>query len=646
MIETYIKNIIGFVDVENIEFIKHIMQLVFIDRKNSPIKRHVLIKEMENLIKRKYHESIKNVIQNILDEGMETKIYVHNQDDDTYYMNESKYKEVLEYMQNMSTAKEDFNKDLLKKLKEANRKNTFLEEKDLGQVIKEAELILSMHFYENGISIFNKVLNLEADTLITDEDGFEKIIKEVLIKRGFSTYQIVEIYKVIKEFLINIDEKHISYIIGLLKKTMFIKVFNQINIRSDKDLLRKRHLYLDTNILISLLFENHSKNKEVRYIIKNCQEFGINLKMTDRTLEEYGKQFEYLRNVDRNFQAISINKSPKLIKSLSRENIDNDIYSYYLLNQSKFGNFHSFTDFYFNNIHLLLNKYNIEVEAAKDKMHDNEDNIKIDTSISQELREHKVRDGVYPADTVIEHDLFHLFYIKDLRGLKDKKEENIDSLGHKIWFLTLDKKLEQFRYAKKQIFTDPICITINELYDFLLPFFILENKVDKEYIKYQLSSNLGIYESSNSINLKVLSCIFRHGIDINQFNDLNEKEQKEFIYTIQSNKKIQRLCDKILENGENIEDSEKAVEEELKNCLKQMLRDRVEKSERYENEKLIQKLKEELEKEKSENAKLQEIKIQLQEQLEVKNRGFIKKVIYFIKECFMKLFRVNSKNIN
>ena len=603
-IERYTRDVLLFADIKNKDILVHLVDIVFSENKNRPMKRHVLRDRLSTILDRKIDKNIDRSIQGILDEGINSKKIVHNSKDDTYNMSESKYSEVNAYMENFLALEDNFKNEFLEFIK---KESTAINVEYLGNVSEGIADIMKKYLYSNGIVVFQKIMNFEDTILNVDE--LKGIVLEVYRKYDFDMYTLVEIEELIKKYFLRIHDKEIEYIIEVLKKIVFLRLYNNLNLKNSKDFLRERIFYIDTNILIPLIFSNHPQSSDVRGIIRKCREQNIKLRIATTTIDEYRRLFNYLKLVDRNFREAGVYESRRFVKNLSKAKINSEIYSYYLDNSGTFKDFTSFVKTFCDDIYYYLELYNIEEEGINEEISGtictsgkHEEFIGKLFSIKDDNREHI-------SENSVEHDVFMMEYINNIRG----KNDEIDELGHKIWFVTLDKKLEKFRFNNKKEFLYPITMTVDELYDLLLPFYIEKKEFTEDYVRHLINSNIGLYDYNEEerINLNVLNCVFNSGIDIKQLDGLNDKEQLKLIYMIQSNRNIKQTCEQIDKNDRtDIENVPKNVEivEELKKNLKELVKHELEAVKEKDMEMCMEKLARKLSQAKEKNLELEEFK--------------------------------------
>lgn len=602
--EEYLRNVLLFADVKNKDILTHLIDVVFVEKKNRPMKRYVLRNILSDILKRKIDKSIDRTIQEILDEGINSEKFVYNVIDETYNMSENEYSEVSIYMEHFLTLENNFRNGFLKFITEDSVSIDDIYLEDISEGIID---VTKNYLYGSGVAVFQKIMNLEDSVLIEDE--LKDVILKVYRQHNFDIYILAEIERLIKEYFMCINDEGVEYIIEVLKKTVFLRLYSNLNIKNNKDFLKERIFYIDTNILIPLIFSNHPQSNDVRGIIRKCREQSIKLKVTTITIDEYKRLFNYLKSIDRSFNEAGVYENRRFVKNLSKIKVDNEIYNYYLSSIGTYRNFADFTKEFCDNIYHYLNLYNIEEEKFNAEMLETLSASDEHKEFLNKLYDIKNDDKGYVSIKSVEHDLYMMEYINNVRT----ESNEIDELGHRIWFITLDKKLEIFRFNNRKYFNYPVTMTIDELYDLLLPFYIEKKNFTEDYIQHLIDSNIGLYDYNEDkfVNLNVLNCVFNNGIDIKQLNGLSDKEQLELIYAIQSNRNIKQICEQIGENdGNDIENKPENTKilEELKENLKEFVQQQVELLEERDTKSRMDELANELSKTKKENEELREFK--------------------------------------
>jgi len=592
-LDIYKNHILNFINIENLDFIKHLVQLAFLENNNKYMTKDEIIESITRISKLKITDEMKVVLNKLLKDGILIHYYVNNQKDGTYIINSKEFLSLNNFMDNIAKLKSKFESDFINFFSKQNEISKAFNEIPLDMIKNHLEKILCEFFYENGVETFKKINNESCEGF--EEENFElKEIVQVHLKQyNLSMYELSCLIKSISEFLLQIENGNLEYITKILEKTFFIRIFNQFNLKSNKKFIEKKIFYLDANVLIALVISNHNRNSEIKHIIKICNHLSISLKITGETLKEYKRQFEYAKKIDKNLTTSNIKGLPNLYNLLSKNEVDNDIFKFYILNKKSYKDFKSFSSTYCDNIYSILDIYKIKCDEVNQEVYDKFKNLEEYNELFSKLRDFKTKLTYTPNDLVVEHDLCNLFLINYLRELSGNE---IDNLGPQIWFLTLEKKIEKFRYNNRRIFNTPIWMYIDELYDFLLPFIFEENNLDKDYVRYQISTNLGLYSHQGSyIKLDILGCILNSGFDYKLFEDLDESEVIKLIYSIQSNKKIQHICENNIETPESYQETAQSYIE----YLEALLQDELKKVQHNIEKKEIQVLSEKLmEKEK------------------------------------------------
>lgn len=648
--EKYVRNILLFTDIKNKDILVHLIDIAFIENKNRPMKRFVLRNRLSQILARKFDKNIDTILQDILDEGIDNGKIVYNSKEETYTMSENQYNEVNVYMEHFSVLEDNFKNKFLNYIA---KKSDAINDVCLKYISERVIDVIKKYLYNTGVAVFQKVMNFEDSMLIEDE--LKDVILEVYGNYNFNINVLAEIESLIKEYLMHINDEDIEYIIEILKKTLFLKLYSNINIKNNQEFLKGRVFYIDTNILIPLFFPNHLQSRVVKDIIRECGEQKIKLKVTTLTIDEYRRLFKYLRRIDKDFCSAGVYQHRRLLKNISKIDLDNVIYSYYLKNIGTYKDFGNFAKEFCDNLYYYLKLYNIEEEEVNDEILETIKKSNKHEEFVYKLFNIKDNDKEYISVNSIEHDVLMMEYINNFRNENDE----IDELGHKIWFITRDKKLEKFRFDNRKEFYYPITMTVEELYDLLLPFYIERKEFTEEYIRHLINSKIGLYDYSEEkhVKLNVLNCIFNSGIDIKQLEGLSDNELLKLIYMIQSNRDVKQMCEKI---DRNIEDDIKnkqeniEVEDELKENLKELVKQQLDLVKEKDIEMRMEQLAKELSQVKEENLELKKFVDKYNKLVEqnknktqtISSKKYIFKIVYTvyckIKRLFKRFFRNES----
>lgn len=640
-VESYVNYIINLKSsFSNVDILKHFVDIVFYENSNSFMKRHVIIDRLSVLLKEDFDDGLRRTLQNILDDGIELNIFDYNEKDEAYNIKEDRFNEVSDFMKENLILDDTFRKYLLGFI-DSNIKSLNCDKTSKIKIAQEIELTFNQYFYKYGFSIIQKIRNREQE-LINEDSNIINYLIDNLKSYEFNMQEIIEINLAFTNNITDIISDNSDYFIKLLEKAAFIKYFNFIKDQSKLELLEKRVFYLDTNVIIALLFDTHEQHDEVKFIVNKCKDFNIKLRVTSLSIEEFKRLVTHLTEIDVSLVKGNFFKNSTFIKSISDNVNNNVIYKYYLMNKNNYGNFHSFKTNYCEGIVNYLSAARIELLGVSSEIvteiHSKENFMEL----VSELQSYKENDGHLTNENSAIHDIEHFFYIERLRN----SNESYDELGQQIWFLSLDKKLEKFRFKKNLLFRNLITISIKDIYDLLLPFYFKNKDMGNEYIVYLFKSNIGNYKSDSYIDIDILKCIFDLGFDMDQLEGLSTKEQIELLYAIQANKKLLQKCQRA--EMECMQPTNTSVAEELKLAIAEIKSTKISNRKDKDDAKTISKMAEELKKSNTKIEALQKFKDEYEaaeaSKLNKANRNYARRIATFIIMLYNKLFHINKKD--
>ena len=295
--------------------------------------------------------------------------------------------------------------------------------------------IFSIHGKEIAKIIINQ--NSDMKNLETFE-GFRDEYKELILKVAPSGTHS-KLSEIFNDFLFNSNDNQSKFIFVLAQGHTLLEVLNV-----DPDLqkyqegvLKKTRIYLDTNVIINILFKNGVHAESLRSIIQQSQELGtvfvmneITKKEFDKWLESNKKEVAQIRNIPKKYADLLFDK-----------NIDAPLLMAYLtsLRDNPHQTIDQFCLGYEDISKNLKNEYHIEYDDS------NISKFKKHQKFSKLARlVHETNQSKLPP--TIQHDTLCILKTKELR-----KENPSGPIGPRIWFLTTDTTLWR---AEKKIFLD------------------------------------------------------------------------------------------------------------------------------------------------------------------------------------------------
>lgn len=220
---------------------------------------------------------------------------------------------------------------------------------------------------------------------------------------------------------------------------MFIEILNvdpQLKRLQEMEWKRKR-VYLDTNIIIALLFDGSDIHESMETVIKQTRMLGANLLITEYTAQEFVKWLD-----DRKKSHSKIKIGGKLLSAFKEVDHDDPFLKSYGLELQHFPAFtiENFSQKFENFEMLLDNKYGIKLDEKMEEALEDEETQRLKSKILQLSAK---------SESVAKHDMRMILKVHELR-----KEGRGGITGLDVWFLTNDHTLpivEREIYGERKI---------------------------------------------------------------------------------------------------------------------------------------------------------------------------------------------------
>ena len=260
----------------------------------------------------------------------------------------------------------------------------------------------------------------------------------------------------------------------------------------------KKKIYIDTNVLIDLIFSNALNHNSLKILIEQTKKLGAQLIISEKTLDEFTHVFENFKK-----KIPQIHFKPQFSLIYEESNNDNPILSTYLheVKINKKYDSDVFIKTYENFGDILEYKYSIKIERL----------FKINENIDSESLKTNIRfRGPNKSPNVVNHDYYNILRVRQIR-------ENIDpdEIGPGSWLLTTDRgliKAERDTYKKN---AQTSCVHIVTWLQIISPFISPELLKDAGYAFAQLLS--GNF-SSSKITISNVSTLLNLFIDDTKFS--------------------------------------------------------------------------------------------------------------------------------
>jgi len=292
-------------------------------------------------------------------------------------------------------------------------------------------------FYQFCVKLFASNSNLLIGILQCTEKDIELIKNyepaESILQETMSSISDDKIKTVFFKTVIEVldDDNILQLLAEIARNYLYFRILNLDPICKSlqKDILSKKVLMVDTNFIMSLVLPNRSAHKAAFQCVSLCQKLGVELRFTQRTVQEY---FDQLSQSEERFKKLHVRKLGILVA------LDDDFIAEYGVELQKRGHL-DWSDFVrkLRLIKNILAKYKI---SEYSKIEADLDVASLDSkgSVKDWVIKCAAQAGNIKNDRVAQHDSYHLLLIRKLRETVDRSNS---LLGPSFWFLTFDRSL-------------------------------------------------------------------------------------------------------------------------------------------------------------------------------------------------------------
>lgn len=330
-------------------------------------------------------------------------------------------------------------------------------------------------------------LGIDTDDINNIEDQLRRKLQEKLKN------DLIKIELIIKKFvelLIKMSSKEFKYLVCIFDTVTYNRILRiDPNLRKfQDDLLEKRIIYLDDNVVLTAMLTTHAENEMVVKILRDCQKLKIQLRITKEIIEEIEAKFRYSK-------ALYDDKS-KLFSERFKDSVVREYYEYKRIDWD------DFEKYYLPIEKRFCVSFNVQVENEcldKEKFLKDE-RFPVFWKVFKENKDKKrqMYNGKEARDVTIDHDVINYLTIHCVRE-KYKK----DVMGHMVWLVSRDKTLRISEQHLMHYYPHSYSKYIDEFIGMLLPYRInITTFVQQgDYIKHLIKSNLGKINNSGKMKL-------------------------------------------------------------------------------------------------------------------------------------------------
>ena len=335
----------------------------------------------------------------------------------------------------------------------------------------------------------------------------------------------------VKKFFTDLSDDHILYLISLHHRIFYLQILNidPRLIELQKRCFANIRLYLDTNVVIALLFDSHPEHKAVKDLLDACQTLNISLFVSPVTYNELSDKIEQSKKL---ITITGEGKASTLIADTKEGRGSEPIIASFIrrkrLNDKlSWGGFiapFEDTEVYLMHLNILKEKEGYDGVTSHEHYHRVRQVIK-------SVRSPSVNDNV------IDHDAENFILIHLLRS----KYPDNPVFGPSVWLLTKDHSLKRDEEILSKLFPVGHSKLIEEWGQMLLPFQNIGQFVFSDYITYLIVSGLGAMIQSPALDFSILNLICNPEFSLDDFFDLPLELQLKIISGVQKDRNVREI---------------------------------------------------------------------------------------------------------
>lgn len=457
-------------------------------------------------------------------------------EDDSLKLTENGFSHIREMTERVSSDEEAFDTDLI-----------ICVEAEIGFKLSDSIMLCSTVKYVLQEMFRNKSIEIQRvldkgdftleDLLQVDTqyDAIREIrikLKPVAILLGERSEE--KIISGIRKYFENLDLASKRYIARLYNKVFYHQILNL-----DPDLhtyqreyFQLTRLYLDTNTLITYLFDSDPRHNVSSDIIDASKRLCFQIVISPATLEEMNR---FIDNACRLHSSLGDDsRVTRLLTDTKLGQRSNPILVTFLIKKKENPSllWNDFITPYRNLEDFLLQK-EILVE------HEEYDGVRSDQNYSKVWSTIKAVRFEETPERIIYHDTDNFILIHRLR-----KKHKPHPMGHTMWLISWDSSLCNTEYRLRKTYSVPHCHMVDDWGQIILPYQNINNFAFDDYILYLVRSSLGITIDTDCLDLDFLEPLHRPEFDIDALLELDDSDYvARTLANFQENREIRKLAE-------------------------------------------------------------------------------------------------------
>jgi hypothetical protein len=337
----------------------------------------------------------------------------------------------------------------------------------------------------------------------------------------------------VKKHFGDLNTQSKRYVASLYNKVFYHQILNLDPVlhAHQREYFNKTRLYLDTNVLVTYLFEWDAQYKVTRELVEASKTLGPQVMVSPATFEEMKT---FISEAQALYASLGDDKRiERLLTETKSGKKSNPMLVTFFMKRRENPDLRwdNYVAPYFKLEELLLqNSILVEREEYGNVRTDNNYSKVWDT-----IR--RIRYEGYP-DEIVFHDADNFVLIHRLRQI-----HRPHPMGETVWLLSWDSNLCIAERHLSQSYPSPHCYMLEDWGRVLLPYQSINNFAFEDYIFYLVRSSLGIALDVDGLDLDLLEALHRPEFDIDLLLSVDDPDYVAGILTdVQRNRDVRKLA--------------------------------------------------------------------------------------------------------
>jgi len=361
------------------------------------------------------------------------------------------------------------------------------------------------------------------------------------------------------------DPLVLAHLASIVHSTVFLQLLNlDPEVQGlQRSLLANRVVYLDTNVILALLFPSHTRHETVEQVVAAASRMRVALRVSPYTYQELAR---LLRQAAARYRRFRVRNAVTEVAVLKGDDIFLRTYLERVKKRRRLS-WESFATTYQSYADRVDSKYNLTMEKEGTEVPQPTEDL---MRVGRAIRDAKEKTRRWVSEAVVEHDASNFLLVHRLRETYPS-----DELGNRVWLLTMDKRLAQAEEYLRHDYRASHCKSPEVLFAMLLPMCSPE-VTSEEYpavMRALINSRLGaLPHDPEFIQIDFYEMLVDGDLPLEELSALPPEAIARALINLQRNQEAVRLARRAVDVKGTAE--KVAVDEKFRRLLHEAVRER------------------------------------------------------------------------